>query len=84
MKKMYFSLSTVLYVLLDFTYLCHRSSPHIHSLLHLMFRTAFWGVIKGASVKAQDHEISKKEFINSYDFGKMQNLKLIFNTREEG
>ncbi|THU93708.1 hypothetical protein K435DRAFT_779730 [Dendrothele bispora CBS 962.96] len=98
MSMMYFSLSTALYVSIGYRHfpydlvlslqiswlrLPHRFSPHIHSLLRLI-------VMKGkALVKAQDHKIYKKvvlsrAFINSYDLGKMQNIKLIFNTREEG
>ncbi|THU86444.1 hypothetical protein K435DRAFT_782848 [Dendrothele bispora CBS 962.96] len=94
MSMMYFSLSTALYI--SWLRLPHRFSPHIHSLLRLMCRSSimliisFWSAMKGkALVEAQDHEIYKKvalsrAFINSYDLGKMQNLKLIFNTREGG
>ncbi|THV00086.1 hypothetical protein K435DRAFT_657780, partial [Dendrothele bispora CBS 962.96] len=51
---------------------------------------ALWSVMKGeTSVEAQDHEIYRKvalsrgeAFINSYDLGKTQNLKLFFNIGE--
>ncbi|THV00116.1 hypothetical protein K435DRAFT_776752, partial [Dendrothele bispora CBS 962.96] len=55
-----------------------------------MLIVALWSVMKGeTSVEVQDHEISGKvplsrgeAFINSYDLGKMQNLKLFFNIGE--
>ncbi|THU93695.1 hypothetical protein K435DRAFT_669739, partial [Dendrothele bispora CBS 962.96] len=55
----------------------------------IMFIVALWSVMKDeTSVEAQDHRIYEKvalkAFINSYDLGKMQNLKLFFNIWEGG
>ncbi|THU96403.1 zf-DHHC-domain-containing protein [Dendrothele bispora CBS 962.96] len=58
----------------------------------IMLIVALWSVMKGeTSVEAQDHEIYMKvalsrgeAFINSYDLGKTQNLKLFFNMGEGG
>ncbi|THU96387.1 hypothetical protein K435DRAFT_892742, partial [Dendrothele bispora CBS 962.96] len=58
----------------------------------IMLIVALWSVMKGeTSVEAQDHEIYRKvalnrgeAFINSYDLGKTQNLKLFFNIGEGG
>ncbi|THV00092.1 hypothetical protein K435DRAFT_837461 [Dendrothele bispora CBS 962.96] len=66
--------------------------PWVIILVGIMLIVALWSDMKGeTSVEAQDHEIYRKvalsrgeAFINSYDLGKVQNLKLFFNIMEGG
>jgi len=58
----------------------------------IMLAYHLWTIASGeTSVEAQDHEIYRKvaksrgeEFINSYDVGKLKNLRLFFNVGENG